>query len=128
MNNEKGNQFLSGFRNDNIIEDVYTGDSGRLKPGAILSENDRQYKIEIGIPFIRMQHIEVETESNKIIVTGKRHYPDAGKEKSRNYKGIFQIPVDALMSEMNVSFDDGMLIIKLPKNKIIKQFQSDFIR
>lgn len=120
-------RFLSGFANDKIIEDIYVGDQKKLTPGTIVSENNKQYKIEIGIPFMQEEDINVEVKKGKIFVSGKKEINASPENKQRTYKGIFQIPADALLRDMKVSFRNGLLKIELPKRKIVQQFQSQGI-
>lgn len=120
---KKSRRFLSGFANNNIIEDIYVGDLQQLSPGTVVSENDDQYKIELGIPFMDKNDVKVAVNDDKLIIDGEKRIRTS-KGKKRRYKGIFQLPADVLKRDMEVVFDEGLLNITLPKKRIVKQFQS----
>lgn len=121
----KGHNFLSGFGNEKIIEDIYVGDLKKLRPGTIVSENEHRYKIEVGIPYMNSEDIKVEIENDKLIIDGLKRMRDTDEGKRRSYKGIFQIPVDVLVRDLDVRYQDGLLKVELPKKKIVQQFQSN---
>lgn len=120
----KSRKFLSGFANNNIIEDIYVGDIQKLNPGTIISENDDQYKIELGIPFMDEKDINVDVEKNRLIIDGTKKTRNSVEKRRRKYKGIFELPADVSVRDLEVKFDQGLLSVILPKQRIVKQFQS----
>lgn len=123
-NIDKSRKFLSGFANNNIIEDIYVTDVQKLRPGTIVSENKEQYKIELGIPFMRKKDIKVAIENNKLIVFGEKRIQNSVDTKKRVYKRVFPLPAEVLVKDIEVKFSQGLLNITLPKRRIVKQFQS----
>ena len=119
----KTRKFLSGFANTNIIDDIYVSDIQKLRPGTIISENEDQYKIEIGIPFMNEKDIKVVVDDDKLVVDGEKRIKSPNNKK-RKYKGIFQLPADVLVRDMKVKYDDGLLNVVLPKQRIVRQFQT----
>jgi len=117
-------KFLSGFGNTDIIEDIYVGDIHKLRPGTIISENDFQYKIELGIPFMNKEDIKLAIEQNKLIIDGEKKINNSEARKHRKYKGIFQLPADVLVRDLELKFEQGLLTVLLPKQRIVKQFQN----
>jgi HSP20 family protein len=124
----KGSPFLSGFGNENIIEEHYTGKSQNLTPGTILSESDEVYKIELGIPFLRKEDITVEFHNDRLIVKGHRSTPAEIKEDSKNYNGIFQVPQNVQTDKIYSIFKDDLLTVVLPKQKVIVHSQESYTR
>jgi HSP20 family protein len=120
----KSRKFLSGFGNTNIIEDIYVGDMKKLSPGTIVSENDEQYKIELGIPFMNEKDVQVVVNNDKLIIDGEKRIRSSNERKKRKYKGIFELPADVLVRDLDVKFKQGLLNITLPKKRIVKQFQT----
>ena len=117
-------KFLSGFGNTDIIEDIYVGDIHKLRPGTIISENDFQYKIELGIPFMNKEDFKLAIEQYKLIIDVEKKINNSETRKQRKYKGIFQLPADVLIRDLEVKFDQGLLTVLLPKQRIVKQFQN----
>ncbi len=117
-------KFLSGFGNENMVEEFYLSKNTKLRPGVVLSENDEYYKIELGVPFLKKQDMRVELHKNILVVTGKRINQHA-KTSEKSYKGIFHISDDVMKDKIESEFNDGLLTIKFPKNKIKKIHQTN---
>jgi HSP20 family molecular chaperone IbpA len=118
----KGSQFLSGFGNENILEEYYAGQNQDLTPTAVLSERDEVYKIEIGIPFMGKGDIKVEIAEERLIVTGHRPEPDdAEGGESKNYRGIFLLPQNVQADIIYYTYKDDLLTIVLPKVQVSAQ-------
>jgi len=117
-------QFLSGFGSDDIIEEFYLKENQELRPGSILSENDEEYKLEIGVPFIREKDLKVKLENDRLVVSADRQTPKKASSKVRTYKGIFHITDDIIKDKIDVTFNYGLLTIIFPKNKIKRKHQN----
>jgi len=128
METNRRNQFLSGFGNDNIIEEFYISDNKKLTPGTILSESEDEYKIEFGIPYMRKQDINLEYADNQLIVSGHRPTSTPSDNKTRSYKGVFKIPENVESENIEAVFKDGLLAVILPKKNIKKKFQKSTVR
>jgi HSP20 family molecular chaperone IbpA len=111
-------QLLSGFGNEDIIEEFYLKKNQKLRPGTIFSENDDEYKIEIGVPFIREEDLKVELLADSLIVRAQRQMPNDSNKNIRTYKGTFHISNDVKKDKIDVSFREGLLTVKFPKTKI----------
>jgi HSP20 family protein len=125
---KRGNQFLSGFGNNNIIDEFYVSDNKKLTPGTILSESDDAYKIELGIPYFRKQDVNLEYADNQLIVSGHRPMSTPTDKKTRSYKGVFEIPEDVISDKIEVHFNDGLLRVVLPKKHIKAKFQKSTVQ
>jgi len=120
---KKSKKFLSGFANTDIIDDIYVSDIKNLRPGSIVSENEEEYKIEIGIPYMDEEDIKVAVREDKVIINGEKPLGTPNRTKHRKYKGVFELPVDVLNNRLKVGFKEGLLTVILPKKRIVKQFQ-----
>ena len=121
---KKSRKFLSGFANNDIIDDIYVSDIQKLRPGTIISENENQYKIELGIPYMDRKDIKVTVEEDKLIIDGEKPTGISQSTRKRKYKGIFELPADVLVRDLEVNFEQDLLSVILPKQRIVKQFQS----
>lgn len=108
-------QFLGGFGSEDLVEEFYMEKNQDLRPGTIFSENDQEYKIELGVPFMRKEDMEVDLTQDKLIVEANRKIPKEQREK-KHYKGIFHIADDVNKDGIAVDFNDGMLAVTFPKN------------
>jgi HSP20 family protein len=122
---DRGNHFLSGFGNENFIEEFYMNKGPGLKPVTVLSENENIYKLEIGIPLLYEKDISLQVIGNKLIVSGAKAAVGSphvrGKKK---YEAVFFLPINIKIEEISASFEDGLLVITLPKTKVKQIIQS----
>lgn len=110
-------QFLGGFGDENLVEEYYFSKNNKLRPSTVLSENDKAYKVEVGIPFMSKEDLQFDIFQDRFVVTGKRKMNDP-KNKERLYKAIFHIADDVNKEGIEADFNDGMLTIHFPKQKI----------
>lgn len=116
---ERGNHFMSGFGNENFLEEYYMDKGTGLKPGSILSENEHRYKLEIGIPFLGKEDIRLELMGNKLTISGTKSNEGVPIDISaKEYVGVFYLPEDVKRNEISAHFEDGLLTITLPKRKV----------
>jgi len=122
---ERGNHFLGGFANENIIKEYYAEKGAGLKPGTLLSENEDRYKLEIGIPFLNKKDIKLDLIGNKLTVVGNKPAEDIQQDvPQKKYIEVFFLPEDVKKNEIHARFEDGLLTISLPKKKIERVLQS----
>jgi HSP20 family protein len=119
----RGHHFMSGFGNEDYLEDYLThrGLSGRS--AAIFSENNERYKIEVSIPGLCREDVSVLISGNTLIVTGNTDRFDAsGKELShkdldhKHFRRSYSIPEDAVLDKVNAQCENGLLNIEIPKS------------
>jgi HSP20 family protein len=127
-NTKKKTQFLGGFGSENLVEEFYLEKNQKLRPGTVISENEDSYKIELGIPYMRKEDIQVEVAGKKLVVSGKRPIGDSKKVSERTYKGIFHISDDVRKDDIDVEFNDDLLTIIFPKRKIETSHEISYIR
>ena len=109
--------FLGGFGDENLVEEYYFSKNSKLRPSTVLSENDKLYKVEVGIPFMNKEDLQFDLFGERFVVTGKRKIDD-GNGKERLYKAIFHIADDVDKEGIAAEFIDGLLTIRFPKQKI----------
>lgn len=108
-------QFLTGLGSDNLVEEFYLAKSHTLRPGTEILECWDRYKIELHIPFLAHEDIDVELVKNKLMVTGNRPVQEPSEPNEKNYKGIFHIPNNVSKNDIVVDFNHGKLAITFPK-------------
>jgi HSP20 family protein len=127
-NTKKKTQFLGGFGSENLVEEFYLEKNQKLRPGTVISENEDVYKVELGIPFMRKEDIQVEVSGEKLIVSANRPMDDAKNAKERTYKGIFHISEAVRKEGIDVKFNDGLLTLVFPKRKIVATHETSYVR
>lgn len=114
MNKEKNNQIILENNNEvgELIVDVY--------------ETDKEVVVIAPIAGIDGDNIDIALEQDILVIKGERINP--ATEKDRNYFvkecyfGPFEkeiiLPEEVELSQIKANIDNGMLIIKLPKESI----------
>lgn len=115
---ETGSNFLSGFGNENILEEFYTANGERLEPSSVFSENEEHFKIEIGVPFIEEDDLSFSFDGHRMKITGSHEITNDSEDTKRVYKATIQVPDDISKKDVRLAFKDGLLHVILPKEKI----------
>jgi HSP20 family protein len=88
-----------------------------------ISETESEYKIEVELPSINQQDIEVKIDNNILTVKGKREEEKEEKERTyytrERYYGSFQrsvsLPNNVNPDDIQAKFENGILHIRIPK-------------
>jgi len=112
---DRGNHFLSGFGNENFIEEFYMDRTDGLKPSTVLSENEEQYMLEVGLPFLEKEDIHLTLNGNELSISGKK------KINEKKFLSVFFIPNDVRFNAITADFKDGLLTLTFPKTKVQKE-------
>ncbi|WPY01869.1 Hsp20/alpha crystallin family protein (plasmid) [Candidatus Trichorickettsia mobilis] len=97
--------------------------SNFLSPRMDISETDAEYKIEVELPGIKQQDIEVKMDNNILTIKGQREEEKEEKERTyytrERYYGSFQrsvsLPNNVNPDDIEAKFDNGILHIQIPK-------------
>lgn len=91
-----------------------------------LKENDNEYIVEIELPGVNKNEIELKTTDTGLEVkaTKKQENEEGDKENgysySRSYSGFyeaFDVPENADLDNIDASYNNGVLTVKLPKKQ-----------
>ena len=94
-----------------------------LSPRMDISETETEYKIEVELPGISQQDIEVKMDNNILTVKGKMEEEKEEKERTyytrERYYGLFQrsvsLPNNVNPDDIDARFNNGILHIQIPK-------------
>lgn len=128
---DKGHHFLSGFGNEDYLEDYFSETGMDVKPSANISENDKRYKLEMGLPGVRKDEVKIELIDHELLISGhKENVTDTENEgysrrefNYNDFKRTFIIPKNVDIENINAGFNDGMLEITLPKKGKTEEHQ-----
>ena len=113
---------FSDLMSDFFGNEGYCDDYNAI-PGANISEDENKYQIELAIPGLEKKDIKVEIDKDILKV---RHESQEKKENENHvysrreflYKGFtrtFIIPESVDDSKMKAKYENGILILELPK-------------
>jgi HSP20 family protein len=117
------NRFLGGFQNKDYMGDYLTGKDDRYTPAINIAENEKRYKIEMGLPGFNKDNFQIDIERDCLFVRGvsekgKSHVKEEYTRQEFNvesFEKTFQLPRHIDQEKISAKFIDGMLEIELPK-------------
>lgn len=113
--------FNSMFANDPFFQDAFS--NAQFSPKSDIIEKDKEYIVEIKIPGVNEQKIDINSDGNIIHVsaqsqksTDKNTTNYIHKESFANYfKRSFSMPFDADLDSMKSNYKDGVLKLTIQK-------------
>ncbi len=111
---------------DDFFNDVVASDSGRLYvPSMDVSETDSHYHIQLTLPGMRKDEINIDLEDRRLTITGERK--EETEDKNRKYHvretrlGQFErsvmLPNNINQDKIDARFEDGILKIDIEKKQ-----------
>jgi len=97
-------------------------------PAINTREDEKSYYIEVDLPGMKKEDIEIRVEENTLVISGERKMKE--EIKKENYYKIesslgkfsrsFSLPENADIENIEAKTDDGILEVKVPKLEIQK--------
>jgi len=103
-------------------------DRGFIIPPANISADDNEYLLEIDMPGVAREGLEVMVEGNELTIIGRRQ-SDIGGELCycesglANFRRMFELGPDVDTSRINAEIKNGVLKLHLPKSERAKPKQ-----
>ena len=116
---------LSGFGNEDYLQDFLMGREKVKAPLVNISENENQFKLELGLAGYKKEDLSIRLSHSNLIISGsKKKNSDDIKAASRaesyehsSFYKTFSIPESIAISQISAKHEDGLLTIILPKDK-----------
>lgn len=107
--------------------DLFRLNDGLLAvPNANITENEKDYKIEVAAPGLHKKDFKVQVENGILTVSGEKQEEE--KEERKNYRRkefsyqsfsrSFTLPENSLPDKIEAKYDNGILTLSLPKKEI----------
>lgn len=85
-------------------------------------ESDDKYEITLELPGLTKDNIKIEYQDNLVSISAEKKYEESGKKVygTREYKKInrsFRLPDNSNVNGANASYENGVLIINIPKSE-----------
>jgi HSP20 family protein len=126
---ERGHHFLSGFGNEDYLEDYFTNRGFRGRPAANFSEKEDAYRIELGVPGLCRDDVNIQVSGNELTVEGDgQTVPDEEAQtysrqefEQRRFKRTFRLPDNSDTDRISARCKEGLLVIDVPKSETSKR-------
>ena len=97
-------------------------------PSVDITEDDKEYLIKADLPEIKKEDVKISVEDGVLAISGERKYEkeEKGKKYHRversygSFERSFTVPADAEEEKVSAQFNDGVLMIHLPKGEMAK--------
>ena len=120
--------FLPALFNE-VFENQSTGAAVTYKPAANVREDDKNYTLELALPGFSKEEITIKFEEDVLSITAGRQPKEDEKGpkytwnefgyKSK-YERSFQLPETVTADEISAAFENGILLVTLPKKEVQK--------
>ena len=138
LKSETGSLWRNRRDIDSILDDVFTNFyqslpalstsrniDGTFLPRIDISETSSAYHLEVEVPGIDREDIDVRSENNILTITGKKEVKSDHEERNyytqERFYGTFKrsitLPSNIAEDDINANFKDGVLEITIPKKE-----------
>ena len=100
-----------------------------VAPAASVLENGDGYMLQVEMPGVNKEGLEISTEGNELTITGRRSLPTIDgtvihhESRHENFRRIFAIDPSIDVNRINARIDQGLLTVTLPKAEHVKPRQ-----
>lgn len=101
------------------------GDRPVLAPAVDIFENADEYRVVADLPGVRQEDIDIDLDRGELVLFAKRQVAREGEalalgRAEGDFRRVFRIPEDLDRGKVQASFDNGVLLIRLPKSERAK--------
>ncbi len=108
-----------------LAEDFAGGSLPSFSPKVDIAESEKNYEIQLHVPGMKQTDFSIDLNENQITISGERKFENEKKEKNfhsvESYYGTFNrtfnLPEVINRDKVDASYQDGILIISLPKDE-----------
>lgn len=115
-------------------DDVFTKDFfnkgldlGTSMPAVNISENEKEFHLEVAVPGLKKEDLEVSLENNVLTISSETKSESETKDKDEkvtrkefsysSFKRSFRLPENVKNDKVNAEYVDGILKLDIPKTK-----------
>ncbi len=97
-----------------------------VTPRATLRETGEGYTLEVEMPGVTREGLEVSAENNELTITGRRSLPKVEgtllhrESRPENFRRVFEIDPSIDLGRIGARLDQGILTLSLPKAEHVK--------
>ena len=107
------------------------GNRGYITPPANISATQNEYLLEVDMPGVDNQGLEVSVEASELVIIGRRKTESFGGEPLycesplADYRRVFELGPDIDTSKISAEMQQGVLKLHLPKSEKTKPKRID---
>ena len=95
-------------------------------PSASVIEGADGYTLEVEMPGVNKEGLEVSVENNELTIVGRRHLPTVEgalihhESRSENFRRTFELDPSIDADKISAKIDQGLVTLTLPKAEHVK--------
>ena len=99
---------------------------GFVTPAANISATDNEYLVEVDMPGVDKEGLEITVEGNELTIIGRRKsdLPESGacycESPQADYRRVFELGPDVDTARISAEMKQGVLKLRLPKSEKAK--------
>ncbi len=116
---------------DTLVRENRNGVNGHqaeqfVAPVASLTENGEGYQLQIEMPGVNKEGLEISVENNELTIMGRRSLPQIDgtlvhrEMRPANYRRAFELDPSIDMAKISAKIDQGVVTLMLPKAEQVK--------
>jgi len=97
-----------------------------VAPAASVIEEGDGYLLQVEMPGVNKEGLEISTEGNELTITGRRSLPAIDgallhhESRRENFRRTFEIDPSIDVNKINARIEQGLLTVTLPKAEHVK--------
>lgn len=113
---------MRGWVNSSVFSDL------DWSPSVDVAETNEEIVVKAEVPGVSKDDIDLTVESNRLIISGEKRQEE--EEEGKNYyrtersygsfRRIFSLPAQADTDNVQASYDDGVLTVRIPKTEVAR--------
>jgi HSP20 family protein len=110
---------------DRFFTDSMSAALKQFTPAVDISEDEKSYSIQLAVPGVKKSDFKINLIDGKLTVSGERKMEEKREGKSYhsvetqygNFSRSFFLPEDILADQIEASYENGILLLNLPKRE-----------
>lgn len=110
---------------DEFFNDAVANRRDTFAPQIDISENEKQYLIDVTLPGMKKEDINLDLEKGRLTISGERKFENEENNKTfhrveshyGSFTRSFQLPDDVQDDSINANYKDGILNISIDKSE-----------
>ena len=106
-------------------EDFNGGSLPSFTPKVDIAETENEFEVQLHLPGLKKEDIKIDLDKDRLSISGERKFENEKSEKNfhsvESYYGSFSrsffLPDTINKDEVDASYVDGILTVKLPKDE-----------
>ncbi len=97
-----------------------------VMPAASVTEDGERYLLELEMPGVDKEGLDISVENNELTITGRRSLPQIEgtcihrESRPENFRRVFELDPSIDTSKIGAKIEQGVLMLTLPKAEQVK--------